>query len=203
MRGLACLLMLAATSCSEPAPTAAREEAPPTAQSTATATAAKFVATNTSEELAFLATHVCRPQVTKEGAAADADLGNALTGRGYGMASSQVSRQLFGRVLPGFFAARKEDELGRVMVAYGECLPACVVLLTDDSVVPPVKEIREAFESQGWQWAHMAAKVPDRLPYAGFTTTDKNGKTVLAVLRDEPDSDPKVRLGIEISYTDF
>ena len=46
----------------------------------------------------------------------------------------------------------------------------------------------------------LGAVAPERLPYAGFRTADKNGKTILAVLRDEPDSDPKVRLGINISY---
>ena len=77
------------------------------------------------------------------------------------------------------------------------------MLLTDDSTVPPVEELRTAFEGQGWEWAYMGAVAPAQLPYAGFTKADANGKTILAVLNDEPESDPTVRLGIDISYTDF
>ena len=162
-----------------------------------------MVATTTSEELAFVASRVCLPQVTKDSGVAIADLEKLLTEQGYRLASDQIGRQLFGREVAGFVAARKKSELGRFLVAFGGALPGCAVVLTDDSTVPPVKEVREAFESQGWEWAYMAAKAPDRLPYAGFKMTDKNGKTILAVLRDEPESDPKVRLGIEIGYTTF
>ncbi len=162
-----------------------------------------MVATNTSEELAFAASRVCLPQVMKQSGVAVGDLEKRLSEHGYKLDSGQISRQLFGREVAGFVAARKKSELGRFLIAFGGALPVCAVLLTDDSTVPPVKEVRKAFESQGWEWAYMAAKRPDRLPYAGFKMTDNNGKTILAVLRDEPESDPKVRLGIEISYTTF
>jgi hypothetical protein len=201
IRELSCLLILAVTSCSDPAQVASREEAVPSDKFTSPA--AKFVATNTSEELAFLASRICLPQVTKESGVAVADLEKSLTEHSYRLDSNQISRKLFGRVVAGFVAARKETKFGRFMIAFGEGLPACVVTLTGDSAVPPVKELREAFQGQGWEWAYMGAVAPERLPYAGFRTSDKNGKTILAVLRDNPDSDPKVRLGIDISYTDF
>ena len=201
MRGLSRLLVLAAASCSDPAQVASPEEAVPSDMPASPE--GKFVATSTSEELAFLASRVCLPQVTQEGEAAVVDLENFLTEQGYRLASSQVSRELFGRVVAGFVAARKDTDFGRFKIAFGEGLPACAVLLMNDSTVPPVKEVREAFESQGWEWAYMGAVRPAQLPYAGFTRMDKNGKTILAVLQDEPDSDPTVRLGIDISYTDF
>jgi hypothetical protein len=196
------LLLLAVTACSsEPAQVGSSEGAMPS--KTSASREAAFVATNTSEELAFLASRVCLPQVTSESAGAVGDLRNALTSNGYRLASDQVSRELFGEVVPGFVAARKESELGRFKIAYGTGLPVCAVLLTDDSVVPPVADLRTAFESQGWKKVHMGAVAPERLPYAGFKRTDRNGKTILAVLNDEPDSDPEVRLGIDISYADF
>ncbi len=164
---------------------------------------AAFIATNTSEELAFLASHVCLPQVTGESGVAVDELEDTLTSHGYRLASDQVSREVFGEVVAGFVAARKESEFGRFRIAYGGRLPVCAVLLTDNSVVPPVDDLRTAFESQGWEKVHMGAVAPGRLPYAGFTKVDGNGRTVLAVLNDEPDSDPEVRLGIDISYTDF
>lgn len=207
IRALSCLLILAVTACSDPAQVSSRQEAAPSNEvvspAKVTPPAAKFVATNTSEELAFLASRVCLPQVTKESGVAVADLEKSLTEHGYGLASNEISRKLFGRVVAGFVAARKKGKLGRFMIAFGERLPACIVMLTDDSTIPPVKELREAFQSQGWEWAYMGAVAPDRLPYAGFRKSDKNGKTILAVLRDNPDSDPKVRLSIDISYTDF
>jgi hypothetical protein len=201
VRWLPFLLILAATSCSDPNQVESRQERVPSDKTTSPE--AKFVVTNTSEELAFVASRVCLPQVTKESGVAVGDLEKRLTEHGYKLDSGQISRQLFGREVAGFVAARKKSELGRFIMAFGGALPGCVVLLTDDSSVPPVKEVRQAFESQGWEWAYMAAKAPDRLPYAGFKMTDKNGKTILAVLRDEPESDPKVRLGIEINYTTF
>jgi hypothetical protein len=161
------------------------------------------VATSTSEELALLASDVCFPQVTKQSQATAAGLENFLIEHGYKLVSSHTSQQVFGRVVPGFVAAQKETELGQFMIAFGEGLPACAVMLMNNSAIPPVAELRKAFESQGWGWAHMAAKKPDRLPYAGFQRTDESDKTVLAVLRDNPDSDPRVRLGIDISYTTF
>jgi hypothetical protein len=200
-RWLSCLLVLGATSCSDPAQVESRQERVPSGKPVSEE--AKFVATNTSEELAFVASRVCLPQVKKESGVAVADLESRLTEHGYKLASAQISRQIFGREIAGFVAARKKSELGRFLVAFGGALPGCAVLLTEESTVPPVKELRKAFESQGWKWAYMGAKVSDRLPYAGFQATDKNGKTILAVLRDEPESDPKVRLGVEINYTAF
>lgn len=197
-RVLSCLLVLAATSCSDPAQVVSREKAVPSDKSVAPKT--KFVAASTSEELAFLASRVCLPQLTKESGSAVADLESSLTEHGYRLASNQISRELFGRVVAGFVAARKKSEFGKFMIAFGKGLPACAVLLIDDSTVPPVEKVREAFESQGWEWAYMGAVAPERLPYAGFRMADRKGKTILAVLRDEPRSDPKVRLGIEISY---
>jgi hypothetical protein len=105
--------------------------------------------------------------------------------------------------VPGFVSAQKESGFGQFMIACGGGLPVCAIMLMNHSAIPPVKDLRVAFESQGWNWAHMAAKKPDRLPYAGFQRTDKNGKTILAFVRDNPESDPRVRLGIDISYTDF
>ena len=201
MRGLSCLLLLAVTSCSDATPVASRETTAATGKSAPAE--AHFVASNTSEELAFLASRVCVPEVTQESEAAAGGLEEFLTEHGYKSVSGSTSRKLFGRVVPGFIAAQKESELGQFMIAFGEGLPACVIMLMNDSVIPPVKELREAFESQRWNWAHMAAKKPDRLPYAGFQRTDKSGKTILAVVSDNPQSDPKVRLGIDISYTDF
>ena len=204
MRGLCCLLILAASSCSDPAPSG------PGAQSASSEASKKsapskvdVVATSTSEELALLASDVCFPQVTKQSQATAAGLENFLTEHGYKLVSSHISRQVFGRVVPGFVAAQKETEFGQFMIAFGEGLPACAVMLMNDSVIPPVGDLRAAFERQDWGWAHMAAKKPDRLPYAGFQRTDESGKRVLAVLRDNPDSDPRVRLGIDISYTTF
>ncbi|HEX8308709.1 MAG TPA: hypothetical protein VF645_09875 [Allosphingosinicella sp.] len=164
---------------------------------------ADSVAGNTSEELAFLASRVCVPEVTQERETAAGGLEDVLTKHGYKLVSSPISRQLFGRVVPGFVAAQKESELGQFMIAFGGGLPACAIMLMNHSAIPPVKELREAFESQRWSWAHMGAVKPDRLPYAGFKRTDKNGKTILAVVTDNPKSDPRVRLGIDISYTDF
>jgi hypothetical protein len=161
------------------------------------------VAGNTSQELAFLASRVCVPHVTQESQGAAGGVEGVLTGHGYKLVSSPISRQLFGRVVPGFVAAQKESEFGQFMIAFGGGLPACAIMLMNQSVIPPAKELREAFESQRWNWAHMAAVKPDRLPYAAFKRTDKNGKTILAVVRDNPESDPRVRLGIDISYTDF
>jgi len=199
VRRLSCLLILAATSCSDPAQVESPRQRAASAKPASPQ--AEWVATTTSEALASVATHVCLPQVKKESGVALADLEAMLTEHGYRLESRHVSRQLFGREVAGFVAARKKGKSGRFMVAFGEGLPACTVLLTDDSTVPAVKEVRKAFESQGWEWAYMGAIKPDRLPYAGFKTTDKEGRTILAVLRDEPESDPKVRLGIDISYT--
>jgi hypothetical protein len=215
VRWLPTLLLLATPSCSDPGQVESREEqvasakpasspeTKPASPGAKPAPGADFVASNTSEELALAASRICLPQVTKEGGVAVADLEKRLTGHGYKLDSSRISRQLFGREVTGFVAARKSSKLGRFLVAFGGTLPGCVVLLTDDSTVPPVKDVRKAFESQGWEWAYMAAKRPDPLPYAGFKSTDKNGKTILAVLRDEPTSDRSVRLGIEINYTTF
>lgn len=201
MRGLSCLLVLAVTSCSDAAPAASRETTVATGKSASAD--ADYLGSNTSEELAFLASRVCVPEVTKESEAAAGGLENFLAKRGYKLVSSPTSRKLFGRVVPGFAAAQKESEFGQFMIAFGGPLPACAIMLMNDSVIPPVKELRDAFESQGWNWAHMAAKKPDRLPYAGFQRADKSGKTILAVVSDNPESDPTVRLGIDISYTDF
>ncbi len=173
------------------------------ATGTSASAGAAHVASNTSEELAFLASRVCVPEVAQERGAAAGGLEDVLTGHGYTLVSSSISRQLFGRVAPGFVSAQKESRFGQFMIAFGEGLPACTIMLMNKSAIPPVKELREAFESQGWEWAHMTAKKPDRLPYAGFKRTDKNGKTILAFVRDNPESDPTVRLGIDISYTDF
>ena len=49
----------------------------------------------------------------------------------------------------------------------------------------------------------MVTPATERAPYASFRVADRNGKTILAVARDEPESDRKVRLGIDISYTAF
>ncbi|HEX8512096.1 MAG TPA: hypothetical protein VF688_03220 [Allosphingosinicella sp.] len=201
MRGLSCLLVLAATSCSDAAPVAPRETKAATGKP-ASANAG-YVAGNTSQELAFLASRVCVPEVTQEREAAAGSLEDVLTKHGYKLVSSSISRQLFGRVVPGFVAAQKENGFGQFMIAFGEGLPACATMLMNHSAIPPVKDLRQAFESQGWEWAHMTAKKPDRLPYAGFKRTDKNGKTILAFVMDNPNSDPTVRLGIDISYTDF
>ena len=201
MRGLSCLLVLAVASCSDAAPVESRETTAATGKPASAE--AGDVAGSTSEELAFLASRVCVPEVTQEGAAAAGGLENVLTEHGYKLVSSTISRQLFGRVAPGFVAAQKVSKLGQFMIAFGEGLPACAVLLMNESAIPPVKELRGAFESQGWDWAYMTAKKPDRLPYAGFKRTDKGGKTILAVATDNPESDPRVRLGIDISYTDF
>ena len=201
IRELSCLLILAVTACSDPAPVPSRQEAAPSDK--VTSPAANFVATNTSEELAFLASRVCLPHLTKESGVAVAGLEKSLTEHGYRLDSREISRKLFGRVAAGFVAARKKSKLGKFMIAFGEGLPACAVVLTDDSTIPPVAELREAFQSQGWEWAYMGAVAPERLPYAGFSRTDKNGKTILAVLRDKPESDPTVQLGIDISYTAF
>jgi hypothetical protein len=205
MRRLLCLLVLAVGSCSDAAPVASRETKAATGVAggkPASADAVK-VAGSTSEELAFLASGVCVPQVTQESAAAGRGLEALMTGHGYKLVSSSISRRLFGRVVPGFVSAQKESRFGQFMIAFGGGLPACAIMLMNKSAIPPVKELREAFESQGWEWAHMAAKKPDRLPYAGFKRTDKNGKTILAFVMDNPRSDPSVRLGIDISYTDF
>jgi hypothetical protein len=201
MRGLSCLLVLAVTSCSDAAPVASRETNVATGKSASAD--AVYVASNTSQELAFLASRVCVPEVTREGETAAGGLEDVLIGHGYKSVSSWASRQLFGRVVPGFVAAQKESKFGQFMIAFGEGLPVCAIMLMNHSAIPPVQELRAAFESQGWDWAHMAAKKPDRLPYAGFKRTDKNGKIILAVVRDNPESDPRVRLGIDISYTDF
>jgi hypothetical protein len=199
MRRLSCLLVLAISSCSDAAPVAPREKT--VAKGKSASADADQIAGNTSEELAFLASRVCVPEVTQESEAGV--LEDFLTEHGYKSVSSWASRQLFGRVVPGFVAAQKENEFGQFMISFGEGLPVCVIMLMNDSAIPPVKELRESFESHGWNWAHMAAKKPDRLPYAGFQRTDKGGKTILAVVSDNPGSDPKVRLGIDISYTDF
>lgn len=201
MRGLSCLLVLAVTSCSDAAPVASRETKVATRKSASAD--ADHVATNTSQELAFLASRVCVPEVTQDSGGGAGGLEDVLTKHGYKLVSSPISRRLFGRVVPGFVAAQKESELGQFMIAFGGALPVCAIMLMNDSAIPPVKELRQAFESQRWDWAHMAAKKPDRLPYAGFKRTDENGKTILAVVRDNPESDPRVRLGIDISYTDF
>ena len=201
MRGLSCLLLLAVTSCSDAAPVASRETNVATGK-TASADSDHLVS-NTSQELAFLASRVCVPEVTQQSKGAAGGLEDVLTGHGYKLVSSPISRRLFGRVVPGFVAAQKEREFGQFMIAFGGGLPACAIMLMNRSAIPPVKELRESFERQGWDWAHMAAKKPDRLPYAGFKRTDKNGKTILAVVRDNPESDPTVRLGIDISYTAF
>lgn len=201
MRGLSCLLVLAVTSCSDAAPVASRETNVAIGRSASAD--ADHAASNTSEELAFLASRVCFPEVTQEKRASAGGREDVLTEHGYKLVSSPISRKLFGRVVPGFVAAQKEGEVGQLMIAYGAGLPACAIMLMNDSVVPPVKELRQAFESQRWEWAHMAAKKHDRLPYAGFKRTDKSGKTILAFVRDNPESDPTVRLGIDISYTDF
>lgn len=212
---LSCLLLLATASCSDPDQVESRQEqvasAKPASPGTKPASPetkpalpqGDFVVANTSEELALVASRVCLPQVMKGSGVAVADLEKRLTAYGYKLASKDISRKLFGREVAGFVAARKKNDLGRFLVAFGGALPGCAVLLIDESTVPPVKDVRKAFESQGWEWAYMGAKVPDRLPYAGFKTTDKDGKTILAVLRDEPESDPSVRLGVEISYTTF
>jgi hypothetical protein len=201
MRGLSCLLVLAVTSCSDAAPVASRETTGATGKPASAD--ADHVAGNTSEELAFLASRVCVPKVTQESAAAAGGLEDLMTGHGYKLVSSSISRQLFGRVVPGFVAAQKESGSVQFMIAFGGGIPGCAIMLMNQSVIPPVKDLRQAFESQGWDWAHMTAKKPDRLPYAGFKRTDKGGKTILAVARDNPESDPTVRLGIDISYTDF
>jgi hypothetical protein len=201
MRGLSCLLVLAATSCSDAAPDASRETN--VAAGKSASADADPVASNTSEELAFLASRVCVPQVTQESEGGAGGLDHVLTKHGYKLVSSPISRQLFGRVVPGFVAAQKESEFGQFMIAFGGALPACAIMLMNRSAIPPVKDLRVAFDSQGWDWVPMAAKKPDRLPYAGFKRTDKGGKTILAVASDNPESDPTVRLAIDISYTDF
>jgi hypothetical protein len=200
MRGLSCLLVLAVSSCSEPAPVASRETKVATGKSAPAD--ANHVASNTSEELAFLASRVCVPQVTRESEGRAGGLEDLLSEHGYKLVSGPIGRQLFGRVVPGFVAAQKESKFGQFMIAFGGGLPACAIMLMNDSIIPPVKDLREAFASQQWDWAPMAAMKPDRLPYAGFKRTDKSGKTILAVARDNPESDPSVRLGIDISYTD-
>ena len=200
MRGLASLLIVAAASCSDPAEVAPRERSAPSGEVTP---AGEHLATSTSEELAFLASEVCLPQVSHEDGVAVADLERSLTGHGYRLVSDEVSRQIFGRVTPGFLAARKANEVGRFLVAFGEGLPACAVLLTDDSVTPPAEELRAAFQKQGWERAYLVTPATERAPYASFRVADRNGKTILAVARDEPESDRKVRLGIDISYTAF
>ena len=94
---------MAGTSCSEPAEVATHEEAK---QSTkATVADADFASTNTSEELAFLASRVCFPQVAEGTGLTVGDVESLLTGRGYTLASSEVSSQAFGRVVEGFVAA--------------------------------------------------------------------------------------------------
>jgi len=200
MRGLTCLLVLAVSSCPDAAPVASRETK--VAAGKSPSAEADYVAGSTSEELALLASRVCVSEVAREGEGAG-NLEEFLTEHGYKSVSSPTSRKLFGRVVPGFVAAQKESEFGQFMIAFGEGLPACAIMLMNDSAIPPVKELRKAFESGGWDYAPMAAKRPDRLPYAGFKRTDKSGKTILAVARDNPESDPTVRLGIDISYTDF
>jgi hypothetical protein len=190
--------LLVASSC------AATESPAPKDQQAATAKpqsqVAGFVATNTSEELAFLASRVCLTQIQKKTGTVIGNLEYVLTDHGYRMVSSQTSREMFGEVLPGFVAARKETEFGQFKVAFGGRLPVCAVLLTDNSKVPPVKQLRAAFESQGWEWAYAGAPAGERLPYAAFQAKGKNGKTVVAMLEDEPESDQKVRLAIVIDY---
>jgi hypothetical protein len=198
MRGLVCLLLLASSSCSASESQAPKEEqaaaAKPQSQDTG------FVATNTSEELAFLASRICLTQIQENRGTAGDYLENLLTDHGYRMVSVETSRELFGEVVPGFVAARKESKFGQFKVAFGGRLPGCVTLLTDNSKVPPVKQLRATFESQGWEWAYAGAPAGERLPYAAFQAEGKNGKTVAAMLEDEPESDRNVRLAIIVNH---
>ncbi len=153
--------------------------------------------TNTAEELAFAATDVCRRVVSRDDNTTDASRIASLEAKGYTSHTAKMRSQL-GPAFASTEFFRKNAHDSHFLVTWGEGMSTCVVLLTDDSAAPSFEELRGAFEARHWERSGVVG-TGGQPPAQAFLSRDSQG-AILAVFREEPETDPTVRLGIDVSY---
>ncbi len=146
-----------------------------------------------AEELVFVSSEICRPQLSNIDARPISEYQTLLINDGYQKSEGDLKKRLEAEGMSETEVFSRNAHGSNFSVLLNSNRRACLVLLHDGSDEPTFEEIRKAFLANGWLRSGIVGN-SETAPLNAFQFVEADGNRIIATLREDVDLGKNVSL---------